>query len=137
MVTLNRIKKPIRRISLVPMINVIFMLVFFFLVGGQLQTVQILDVDLPQAKSGTLLDEGPVEVLLGKYDEIIINDVLFNDETAQAEIARQLEVNHERIITIKADQHSSANRLISFMEMARKAGGKNLSLVTEQGLDDA
>lgn len=134
----ERVRKPQRKLSLIPMINVIFMLVFFFLVGGQLQKVTIVDVDLPVAESGKLLDEGPVEVLLGKYDEILINDTLYDDKGAVVEMKRQLEFNSERIVTIKADANSNANRLVGFMEMVREAGGKNLSVITQQaGAGDA
>ena len=128
----ERTRKPAKKVSLIPMINVIFMLVFFFLVGGQLQKVTIVDVDLPVAQSGKLLDEGPIEVLLGKYDEILINDTLYDDKGAAIEMKRQLEVNPERIVTIKADANSSANRLVAFMEMIREVGGKNLSVITQQ-----
>lgn len=121
-----------RRIVLIPMIDVTFMLVLFFLIGGQLQTVTIVNVDLPVAESGKLLDEGPVQVVLGKYDEILINDILFDQAAATLEMKRQLEVNGERIITIKADANSSANRLVAFMEMIRTAGGKNISVITQQ-----
>lgn len=121
-----------RRIVLIPMIDVTFMLVLFFLVGGQLQTVTIVDVDLPVAASGKLLDEGPVQVILGKYDEILINDTLYDENAAATEMKRQLDVNAERIVTIKADANSSANRLVSFMEMIREAGGKNISVITQQ-----
>ena len=36
------------------------------------------------------------------------------------------------IVTIKADANSSANRLVAFMEMIRGAGGKNISVITQQ-----
>jgi biopolymer transport protein ExbD len=128
----TKTRKPMRKISLVPMINVIFMLIFFFLVGGHLQPVNILEVDLPDAASGTMLDQGPIEVLLGKYDEIIINDVLYSKDNALAALQQQLDINPERIVTIKADARSSANKLVAFMELARLAGGQNLSLVTQK-----
>lgn len=121
-----------RKISMIPMINVIFMLVFFFLVGGQLQKVTIVEVDLPKAATGKILDEGPVEMILGKYDEIIINDVMFTDASARAELKHQIAMNPERIVTIKADANAQANRLVAFMEMIRAVGGKNLSLITEK-----
>lgn len=121
-----------RRIVMIPLIDITFMLVLFFLIGGQLQSVTIVSVDLPVAESSKLLDEGPVEVVLGKYDEIIINDILFDEKAASSEMKRQLDMNSERIVTVKADANSSANRLVAFMEMIREAGGKNISVVTQQ-----
>lgn len=133
----ERRRKAPRRIVLIPMIDITFMLVLFFLVCGQLQKVTVLDVDLPVAQSGKLLDEGPVQVVLGKYDEILINDVLFNEKSAAAEMKHQLDINPERIVTIKADANSSANRLVGFMELIRASGGKNLSVITQKVGGDA
>lgn len=130
--TFERKRHRPRRIVLIPMIDITFMLVLFFLIGGQLQSVTIVDVELPVAASGKLLDEGPVQVVLGKYDEILINDILFDEKAASNEMKRQLDVNAERIVTIKADANSSANRLVAFMEMIREAGGKNISVITQQ-----
>lgn len=115
---------------MIPMINVIFMLVLFFLVGGQLQKVTIVEVDLPEAQKGDMLDEGPVEIILGKYGEILVNDTLFTPDNVKEELKRQLAINPDRIVTIKADANSEANRLVAFMELVRASGGKNLSLVT-------
>lgn len=135
MVSIVRHKKPIRKLTLVPMINVIFMLVFFFLVGGRLQDIHLLDIEAPKAASGQLLDEGPIEVLLGKYDEVIVNDQLLEDAQLYHALKEQLAQNPARVMTIKADRHASANRFIAFMEQARKAGAKNISLVTQNAGD--
>lgn len=130
--TISSDRRRPRRIVMIPLIDVTFMLVLFFLIGGQLQSVTIVSVDLPVAESSKLLDEGPVQVVLGKYDEILINDILFDEKAAALEMKRQLDVNDERIVTVKADANSSANRLVAFMEMIRGAGGKNISVVTQQ-----
>jgi biopolymer transport protein ExbD len=128
-----RTERKARSISLVPLINVVFMLVFFFLVGGHLEKVSIVQVDLPVADSGQYLDEGPVEVILGKYNEILINDNLVAPEQLASVLQQELAVNPERIITIKADAFLEANKLVEFLEVVGNAGGKNLSVVTQSG----
>lgn len=128
-----RSERKARSISLVPLINVVFMLVFFFLVGGHLEKVSIVQVDLPVADSGQYLDEGPVEVILGKYDEILINDNLVAPDQLANTIQQELALNPERIITIKADAFLEANKLVQFLEVVGAAGGKNLSVVTQSG----
>jgi len=128
----RRLRKP-RPITVISLIDVMFVLLLFFMIAGHLDKVPIVAVELPMADSGQLLDQGPVEVLLGKYDEIIINDEMLQAEQVQAELKKQLAVNPERVITIKADANLEANKLVGFMESVRAAGGTNISLVTDSG----
>lgn len=129
----RRLRKP-RPITVISLIDIMFVLLLFFMVAGKLEKVPLIPVELPEADSGQLLDQGPVEVLLGKRDEVIINDEMLQDSAAVlAELRRQLEQNPERIITIKADATLEANKLVTFMEQVRAAGGVNLSIVTDSG----
>ncbi|OYW13924.1 MAG: hypothetical protein B7X02_01115 [Rhodospirillales bacterium 12-54-5] len=128
----RRTRKP-RPITVISLIDVMFVLLLFFMIAGHLEKVPIVNVDVPKADSGQLLDEGPIEVVLGKYDEILINDELLDQSQVLAELKRQLNVNPNRVITIKADQMLEANKLVRFMEAVHDAGGKNLSIVTQSG----
>lgn len=128
----RRMRKP-RPITMISLIDIMFVLLLFFMVAGHLDKVPIIEVELPAADSGQLLDEGPIEVMLGKYDEVIINDEMRQEGEVIAELKRQLAINPERVITIKADARLEANKLVRFMEAVRAAGGINLSLVTESG----
>lgn len=130
---LNRTTRKLRAVSMVSLIDIVFTIILFFLVAGHLEKFSIVAVDLPIADSGQLLDEGPIEVVLGRYDEILINDQLLDAGQVPAEMQRQLQNNPERIITIKADANLEANKLVTFLEQIRSAGGKNLSIVTQAG----
>jgi len=120
-----------RPISFIPLISIMFVLILFFMIAGHLEKIQIIEVDLPMADSGQLIDEGPVEIMMGKHDEVIINDEMHDIGTVLEELKKQLAVNPERVITIKADATLEANKLVDLMQMVRDAGGINLSLITE------
>ena len=129
----SRTTRKLRAVSMVSLIDIVFTIILFFIVAGHMEKFSIIPVELPKADSGQKLDEGPVVVLLGRYGETIINDNIFADAAIETELKRQLAINPERVITIKADEAMDANRLVDFMEMIHKAGGKNLSLVTQSG----
>ena len=126
----RRSRKP-RAIALIPLIDVMFVILLFFMIGGHLEAFSPVAVDLPIADSGQLLDEGPVKVTLATDGRILVNDAIFTTYTVTDEIKRQLAVNPERIITIKADANLEANKLVRLLEQVRLAGGVNLSIVTE------
>lgn len=125
-------RKP-RQVALISLIDVMFVLLLFFMIAGHLEPVSPLPITLPEADSGQLLDEGPVKVGMAADGRIMVNDTMFTASTVQAELARQLATNKERIITIKADANLEANKLVTLLEHVRLAGGVNLSIVTESG----
>ncbi len=131
MIKIPRNQKRLKEISLVPLINVVFLLLIFFLVAGTVEKFDIVQVDLPLADSGQILDEGHLLIILGRYDEIIINDELIDKNGVNDALHRQLEHNPDRIITIKADAMLQANKLIAMMDKIKDAGGKNISLITQ------
>lgn len=129
----NRTMRKMRPISVVSLIDIVFTIILFFMVAGHLEKFGTIAVELPHADSGQHLEEGPVVVMLGKYGEVVINDEMLEGHQIESELKKQFSVNPERVITIKADAHMEANRLVDFLEQIRAAGGKNLSLVTESG----
>ncbi len=127
----ERNTKSVREVTMIPMINVIFLLLVFFLVAGSIHKFDVLPVELPEAISGQVLDEGHVSIVLGRYDEVLANDELITMESIPAFLGQQLKHNKERVITIKADANLNAKNVIAVMDMIKAAGGTNLSLVTQ------
>ncbi len=133
MTEFNRTTRKLRAISMVSLIDIVFTIILFFLVAGHLEKASIIDIELPHADASQRLEEGPVVTTLGKYGEVIINDVLLEDAAIDVALKKEFSINAERIITIKADKNLEANKLVDFLERVRAAGGKNLSLVTDSG----
>ena len=129
----KRSTRKLRAISMVSLIDIVFTIILFFLVAGHLEKFSIIDIELPRADSGQRLEEGPIVVALGKYGEVIINDELVEGAAIDAQLQKEFAINPERVVTIKADAHLEANKLVDFLEQIRAAGGKNLSLVTDSG----
>lgn len=128
-----RNSRRVRMLNLVSLIDIIFTMILFFMVAGHMEKFALIPLQLPIAESGQLLDEGPVEVILGARDEVIINDHLITAAEIPQELARQLEHNPARVLSIKADAALQADVLVQFLEQVRAAGGSNLSLVTQSG----
>jgi biopolymer transport protein ExbD len=131
MVAIRRTNRRNHEISLVPLINVVFLLLIFFLVAGTLTKFEIVPIDPPEADSGKILDEGHIVILLGKYQEIIIGDELVDKDDIIPIVSKSLKNYPEKVITLKADASIPASALIEVMDLVKAAGGRNLSLVTQ------
>ena len=128
---IERAKQLSREINMIPLINLVFLLLIFFLVAGSIEKFDIIALEVPVADSGKVLDEGHIVIVLGRYDEVILNDELVAKTDLKSLVAEQLKNNPRKIITLKADARLDAKKMIEVMNMLREAGGQNLSLVTQ------
>ena len=118
-------------ISMVPLIDVSIFLLIFFMVSGSIEKFDVVPVDPPVAQSGKLMDEGHLTILLGRHDEVIIDDEMIEVKQIVEKLGDDLKANPNKVITIKADATVPANRVIEVMDAIKLAGGKNLSMITQ------
>lgn len=115
---------------MLPMINVVLLLLTFFLVAGSIEKFEVLHVDLPIAKNGKMLNDGQVVVVLGPQREILINDEFVAPSVFLSTMQEQLHSDTNKIISLRADQHLPATFMIYIMNQIKAAGGTNISLIT-------
>jgi biopolymer transport protein ExbD len=127
----SRQKPPPKEMNLLPVINLIFLLLIFFMVAGTIDKIDIIPVDLPVADSGKVLDEGKIVIVLGLHDDVLLNDEFVSYEQLPRVLHEALKEDPERVISIKGDAMLPAERIITVMDVVRAAGGRNLSLVTQ------
>ncbi len=132
MIEIPRTVKPVKEISMIPLINVVFLLLIFFLVAGSLDRFEVLKVDPPVATAGDEINQGPIVIVLGRYDEILVDDELLMKEELQDAVRKRLEVRPDRLITVKADARMKADSLIEVLDSINEAGGKNLTIATQR-----
>ena len=127
----SRTRRKKIEISLIPLIDVSIFLLIFFMLAGSVEKFDIIAVEPPVAQSGKLMDEGHVVIVLGRLDEIILNDEIVEMKEMLATLTPQLKANPNKVVTVKADAQVPANRVIDVMDAIKQAGGRNLSIVTQ------
>lgn len=118
-------------ISLVPLIDVSIFLLIFFMLAGSIQKFEVIQVQPPASQTSKQMGEGHIVVLLGRHDEIIINDEIMDMVAMQALLSSDLKDHPHKVVTVKADATVAANKVIDVMDAIKIAGGKNLSIVTQ------
>jgi biopolymer transport protein ExbD len=130
MVDIPRYKQSTREPGLIPMINVVLLLLVFFLVCGSMEKFEVLPVQLPVAKNGKMLADGQIVVILGSQREILINDEFVAPEDFVPVMKEQLQGNPNRIISLRSDERLPASFMIGIMNQIKDVGGTNISLIT-------
>lgn len=119
-------------VTVVPMVNVVFLLLIFFMLVGRIAPSEELEVSPPLSLSGQMLNGEPVRIIVAKDGQIAIEkDKLEASDLSQV-MAEMLQQNPERSFQLKADAGLEANRLIHIMEILRQAGVRELTLLTER-----
>lgn len=118
--------------SVVPLINVVFLLLIFFLLAGTLQPTDDVDVDLPV---GAVDDKRASEdvVLYVEADGFVhMGDTVMDSALAAYMLRNYLDEQGIFNVAIKADENAPAHDLIQLMEGLRNVGVREVNLVTEQ-----
>lgn len=116
---------------ILPLINVVFLLLIFFMVTGTLSIAEPFDVKPPRSQS-QVKDEPDVLVILMAGDGRI---ALNNHEMTEAElfdqIASHLQNNPQTLIALKADGQLPANQMVRFTQVLYGIDVKKLRLLTK------
>jgi len=131
-------------INLTPLIDVVFLLLIFFMVTTTFTRETRLAVNLPEAEA-TAAEPAPdqIEVMVSQTGRYSINNVLLADNTSATLQAQLLEVaagNRQQTILLVADAEASHQAVITAMDAIGQAGFSGFSIATrepgeEQGAD--
>jgi biopolymer transport protein ExbD len=132
-IDIPRNRKKVKEISLVPMINIIFLMMIFFVVAGKIEHVDILPVNIPLSEQISDVALGEEIITLGKRDDILAGeDVMLDMSELMAWIKVRLAQNPATRFTIKADADMDAGKLIDLMQEMELAGAKDVVLAAQR-----
>jgi biopolymer transport protein ExbD len=128
-------------VELTPLIDVVFLLLIFFMVSTTFIRETQLQIDLPEAAGELQEIEGDIiEVVVDRRGNYSVNDrLLVNNELrtlirALQEVRQELEDVSRVIIT--ADANATHQAVVRAMDAAGKVGLNRLSITTQQPMEE-
>ena len=123
-----------RRIpTLTPLIDIVFLLLVFFLLTAHFVKDQSLDIVLPEAQSADALNnEHALEVNIDQYGSISIKGQHINPDKLDDILRNTLHGRRNRQVILRGDHTVPLGLTVKVMDAARKAGAESLDLVTRQ-----
>ncbi|MBK1725510.1 ExbD/TolR family protein [Halorhodospira neutriphila] len=117
----------------VPMINIVFLLLIFFMVAGTLTPESPLSVDPAASEAGEAAPEDPIRVLIDAEGRLALGDeVVDGREGLRRRLQERLEEGPERPVEVKPDAEADAERLLEVMDDLRAAGLERVRLITRR-----
>ena len=118
-------------VDLTPMLDVVFIMLIFFIVTASFVKESGIDVTRPNAATAEMKARGNILVAITANDQIWIDKRQVDPRAVRANIERLHAENPQGAVVIQADKDSKNGLLVTVMDAARLAGVDNVSIAAE------
>tara|TARA_B100001765_G_scaffold65217_1_gene39305 strand:+ start:74 stop:484 length:411 start_codon:yes stop_codon:yes gene_type:complete len=118
-------------LNLTPMLDVVFILLIFFIVTANFIKEPGLEVNRPDAETSTIQENAAILIAIGNNDDIWIDGRRIDVRQVKANVTKLLAENPQGSVVIQADEQASADAIIKVMDQSRDAGVYAISLASE------
>lgn len=122
------------RIDIVPLMDVIFCILTFFILGAVgLSRQQAINLDLPKASTGTPQMREMLVVSLDDYGQVYVEQQLVTQNQLYDSIRTYHQYNPKGLMVLHASRNTSYNEVIKVLDMLKEVGGDRVALATLPG----
>ncbi|MGD8859067.1 MAG: biopolymer transporter ExbD, partial [Myxococcales bacterium] len=115
-------------INMTPMLDIVFIMLIFFIVTASFTKESGVDVNRPSASTAEVKERGNIMVAITDNGQIWIDNRQVDPRALRANIERLHAENPQGAVVIQADENSKNKLLVEVMDAARMAGVYNVSL---------
>ena len=119
-------------INLTPMLDVVFIMLIFFIVTASFIKEAGIEVNRPSATTWDKMEDANILIAISPSDEIWIDKKVIEPRAVRPTIERLHAENPKGSIVIQADAESTNEALTVVMEAAKLAGVSNVAISTAQ-----
>ena len=116
------------QLDLTPMINVVFLLLVFFMLAGSLKPAE--SIESARVDSQRPVEDGLLVVSVNRAGVAIIDTELLSDEALISRLALHAQTGGG--VGIKPDARLNAQRLVQLTGLLRQAGFDAMTLITQR-----
>ena len=119
-------------IDMTPMLDVVFIMLIFFIVTASFVKEAGIDVNRPEAATAVKKDRANILVAISAKGEIWINKRKVDVRAVQANIERLYAETPQGTVVIQADRKATTDVLIKVMDASRAAGIQDVSIAAQE-----
>ena len=115
-------------INLTPMLDVVFIMLIFFIVTANFIKEPGLEINRPDSDTQ---ENAAILIAVGANDEVWMDGRRIDVRQVKANVVKMLADNPKGSVVIQADEKAVADTIIKVMDGAREAGVNAISLASE------
>ena len=121
-----------QEINITPMLDVVFIMLIFFIVTATFVKESGIEVNRPDAATATKAEKANILIAIGANNDIWIDRRQVDIRSVKPNIVRLHAENPQGSVVIQADKESKTDTLIQVMDAARSAGVFNVSIAAQE-----
>ncbi len=127
-----RTRRPRRPLTLTPLIDVIFLLLIFFMLATTFLDTRRVDVSLPRIDGGLGGIGGAFMISIRSTRQIILNGETVSMDQLEARVRARLRQNPEQVIQVFPDNRVRLQRIMDVLDRIAAAGGRAVTLERQE-----
>lgn len=124
----RRSRRTAAELNIAPLIDMVFILLIFFLVNTSFVKETGIDVSRPTASTAIVKNKATILIAIDSTNRIFMDHREIDLRAVRANVERALAENPEGAVVVVADKASNTGVAISVMDGCRVAGAQNVSL---------
>ncbi len=118
-------------VDITPMLDVVFIMLIFFIVTATFIKESGIEVDKPDAATAEVQEKASILVAIDASDQVWINRRPVDIRSVRSIIERLHAENPKGTVVIQADRQSRNDMLVQVMDASRRAGVFNIAMATD------
>ncbi len=133
---LERRRKADTNLNIAPLIDIVFLLLIFFVLSSHFVSNKGFKVKLPKAVSAQTKKNEQATIFIDKEGGIFLNDSEIKFDQLKSLIRSELNKTNSRTVVIKADEDVSLGLAVKVMDIAKEANADGLVISTKTANDE-
>jgi len=120
-------------IDMTPMLDVVFIMLIFFIVTTSFVKEAGVDINRPSADSAVTQNKNSILVAITNSNDIWINQHQVDPRAVRRNVERLKAESPESGVIIQADEDSKTGLLVKVMDQVKLAGIENIAIAAQKG----
>ena len=124
----RRARRQSLELNIAPMIDMVFILLIFFLVTTSFVRETGVEVQRPSAATAVNQEHATIMLAVTAQNQIYVDRTLVDIRAVRVHVERALAENTEGSVVVVADRGSNTGTAVQVLDACRQAGAKNVAL---------
>jgi biopolymer transport protein ExbD len=125
-------EKPPFKLDMIPMINVVFLLLIFFMLTATTPTKNSKEIELPDAKTAEKSNKQYLTITIDKKGSLQLDGKAISFDALPGHLEKKISAQKNTVISIYADKDIEFELFGKVIALAKQAGAEDFMLATGQ-----
>jgi biopolymer transport protein ExbD len=128
----RRPRKDDARIDITPLVDMVFLLLIFFMLSTTFIVTPGIKVNLPQSSAEKVTQEkNEVQVVITEDNKVFVESIPVDRGELEDRLAEAARRDPKTLVIIKADAKSIHGKVVEVMDIAKQSGLNRLAIATQ------